>query len=435
VIITCSQCTTRFQLDESRIPEEGVKVRCSRCKHAFFVKRPDLEEASDRSAAESLARAAWEEAPAQERSHGEERSHGDGGGSAGADPRHEGRPAPALAEEEEERTALFGRMGDLHGQGAAEEESDWTFNEDPDEDPQEAAPLVARPTPAPAGTPANDPMSELFDAGEEAEEPSLEDLGRPEEWDLLGDDAETGAAEGSAPPEPSDEERAAAPFAAEAPARDPARDRSGSAQELPAATASGSRAEDPALELGAAEPSPSVWRHAGSRLAWAAVALLALWIAGASILGVRIQSPARPAATMVAGLRAEAVEAHFVENATAGFLLVVRGTLRNPGDSPRLADGPLRVRLLDAGGQTLAVAPVARRIPESALRLGELAALQSRFRSGGQELARTPFAPGEALAVAALFAEVPEGARVFRVEVARETVAESGDGARAALAR
>jgi len=37
MIITCASCLTRFNLDDSRISAEGVKVRCSRCKHVFYV--------------------------------------------------------------------------------------------------------------------------------------------------------------------------------------------------------------------------------------------------------------------------------------------------------------------------------------------------------------------------------------------------------------
>ena len=40
MIITCASCLTKFNLDDSRIPEEGVKVRCSRCKHVFYVVPP-----------------------------------------------------------------------------------------------------------------------------------------------------------------------------------------------------------------------------------------------------------------------------------------------------------------------------------------------------------------------------------------------------------
>jgi predicted Zn finger-like uncharacterized protein len=37
MIITCASCLTKFSLDDSRISAEGVKVRCSRCKHVFYV--------------------------------------------------------------------------------------------------------------------------------------------------------------------------------------------------------------------------------------------------------------------------------------------------------------------------------------------------------------------------------------------------------------
>jgi len=37
MIITCASCLTKFNLDDSRISPQGVKVRCSRCKHVFYV--------------------------------------------------------------------------------------------------------------------------------------------------------------------------------------------------------------------------------------------------------------------------------------------------------------------------------------------------------------------------------------------------------------
>jgi predicted Zn finger-like uncharacterized protein len=40
MIITCASCLTKFNLDDSRIPTKGVKVRCSRCKHIFYVALP-----------------------------------------------------------------------------------------------------------------------------------------------------------------------------------------------------------------------------------------------------------------------------------------------------------------------------------------------------------------------------------------------------------
>jgi len=40
LIVTCDECKTSFELDESRIPASGAQVRCSRCKHAFFLPNP-----------------------------------------------------------------------------------------------------------------------------------------------------------------------------------------------------------------------------------------------------------------------------------------------------------------------------------------------------------------------------------------------------------
>jgi len=37
LIVTCQNCATRFKLDDSRVPAEGVRVRCSACEHVFQV--------------------------------------------------------------------------------------------------------------------------------------------------------------------------------------------------------------------------------------------------------------------------------------------------------------------------------------------------------------------------------------------------------------
>lgn len=39
MIVQCKSCQTRFRLDESLVPDRGRKVRCSKCKHAFFVRK------------------------------------------------------------------------------------------------------------------------------------------------------------------------------------------------------------------------------------------------------------------------------------------------------------------------------------------------------------------------------------------------------------
>jgi predicted Zn finger-like uncharacterized protein len=40
MIVTCASCLTKFNLEDSKIPARGARVRCSRCKHVFFVPPP-----------------------------------------------------------------------------------------------------------------------------------------------------------------------------------------------------------------------------------------------------------------------------------------------------------------------------------------------------------------------------------------------------------
>ena len=39
MIIQCEQCQTKFKLDDSKVTDKGVKVRCAKCKHVFSVKK------------------------------------------------------------------------------------------------------------------------------------------------------------------------------------------------------------------------------------------------------------------------------------------------------------------------------------------------------------------------------------------------------------
>lgn len=46
MVVQCEQCRTRFKLDDSKVGDKGVKVRCSKCKHVFLV-RPERTTAPD----------------------------------------------------------------------------------------------------------------------------------------------------------------------------------------------------------------------------------------------------------------------------------------------------------------------------------------------------------------------------------------------------
>jgi predicted Zn finger-like uncharacterized protein len=47
MIITCDECATRFNLDESLLKPEGSKVRCSLCRHVFTALPPLLDTGLD----------------------------------------------------------------------------------------------------------------------------------------------------------------------------------------------------------------------------------------------------------------------------------------------------------------------------------------------------------------------------------------------------
>lgn len=46
MLVQCPECTTKYNLDESKIGHDGSKVRCSRCKNVFTVFRPVSDEAA-----------------------------------------------------------------------------------------------------------------------------------------------------------------------------------------------------------------------------------------------------------------------------------------------------------------------------------------------------------------------------------------------------
>jgi len=56
MIITCASCLTKFNLDDSRIQAKGIKVRCSRCKHLFYVVPPPETKKEMIENAESFAK-------------------------------------------------------------------------------------------------------------------------------------------------------------------------------------------------------------------------------------------------------------------------------------------------------------------------------------------------------------------------------------------
>jgi predicted Zn finger-like uncharacterized protein len=72
MIIQCEKCQTKFRLDDSKITDKGVKVRCAKCKHVFTVRKeeadvpvfeaePSVVDAAASAAREEVDAAAFEE--------------------------------------------------------------------------------------------------------------------------------------------------------------------------------------------------------------------------------------------------------------------------------------------------------------------------------------------------------------------------------------
>jgi predicted Zn finger-like uncharacterized protein len=94
MIITCASCLTKFNLDDSRIPAKGIKVRCSRCKHVFFVVPPPETKEEIIENFESFAKY-----------HEELMEPGEK--KVGAPPEPKIKKKEAVAEEKEEEAFLF----------------------------------------------------------------------------------------------------------------------------------------------------------------------------------------------------------------------------------------------------------------------------------------------------------------------------------------
>ncbi len=101
MIVTCASCLTKYHLDDSKVSEKGAKVRCSRCKHVFYVVPPPETKEEVAESFESFAKYHEElmgpELRGMESPALEEREEG----------REEATPKEVAEEEEEKERLLF----------------------------------------------------------------------------------------------------------------------------------------------------------------------------------------------------------------------------------------------------------------------------------------------------------------------------------------
>ena len=465
MIVTCERCATQFQLDDSRVPARGVRVRCSRCKNAFRVV-PEAQRAAEQMA--ELSRRAREDSQEEITQDLE----GDSRGSSKGDSRGNSRSRSGSRRSE----GSSARAGDsAHGgtgSGLDTEESDWKFNEDVSAESE--APIRTREEPKPEPPPVrrgaeaddwfrggSDAPLELDDrpwnASEEAaaaESQAEPDVEREPEPEAEAPPAPMAAAEPSLdrfvePDEPAPHASAEAPVTDEfdslpsfdssepsAPVAQ-AEKEPGSTDELSSDSWGqlfGEAARADAAEESAPVPSrkarrrrslslPSfggVGAHVGRWLGHGAQALgwlVTIGLFGAGLytgFATQVASQPAPAAEQVGGFELAALEGRFVENAVSGRLYVVSGRVRNPGSTVETFPG-LEIELLDAAGLPLASerAPLHGPIPKWLLREAPVADVMALLPQV------PPLRPGEERAVEGVFASLPADAASFRVVAPR----------------
>jgi len=370
LILTCERCETRFRLDEKRLPAGGARVRCSRCKHAFFV-NPGGAPAPD--VVHQLAEAAVTQTRP---------------------------PAPAPAWDLEEapngraaQSAHNARTPVAPGPVAAdfEEESDWRFEDEMQLGDTGASldlPNGEAPTP-----PNADPN-----------ESSFAELGDPESWDLLSSPAldptpkTTGR---SVMPTPPPIERVVAK-ASVPESREPAIDFAIAASAVEALPIAAGFDLPPAL-------------HRGAWLALAMLVALATWT---SIVPVA-PAAAPPLGVISLGkLELRSLRARQIENAVAGEIWVVSGEVHNPSEDPQPIGATFAVSLLDRANAPIGAAQATLRAALGTHRLREEDPQRLRAESDASaaQFASQVLAPGASIAVDAVFATPASEAARFAVE-------------------
>jgi predicted Zn finger-like uncharacterized protein len=366
LILTCERCETRFRLDEKRLPAGGARVRCSRCKHAFFV-NPGGAPAPD--VVHQLAEAAVTQTrpPAPAPSWDLEEDANGRIAQSVHNARRPVAPEPAAAD--------------------FEAESDWQFEDEMQlGDTGASLDLPNGEAPTPPNADSN--------------ESSFAELGDPESWDLLSSpalDPTPPVAARPAMPTPLPIERVVAKTSVPEP-REPSRD-----------VAIAASAVDALLTVPGSDLPPALRRGA-----WIALAMLVALATWTSI------APVAPAAAPPLGvlslgpLELSSLQARQIENAVAGEIWVVSGELRNPSGEPQTIGATLAVSLLDRAGAPIAAAQATLRVALATQRLREEdpQRLRAELDASAAKLASQVLAPGATIAVDAVFATpAPEAAR------------------------
>lgn len=461
MIVTCQECSTSFQLDESRIPASGARVRCSRCKHAFFLPNPGSSQAAAvQSVVEQVVQGTLGGTPEPTQDLPQPPR---GGTAARPEPEEEdwqfSQEIRVAGDDEREEAPIevgsaarprpdsFDLTGDF-GRGFDPEtlEREETTPADPGASGRATKGAASKPEPVRdassfgsiddfssliedddlsidlATGPESTPPASLASASAPSKAPArsgqrsaagsttVEDLGDPESWDLVG-----GEGARRATSKVAGLVRPAAP---------------------PRQTPSASPSRAAGLDLFGDTDLPPVrddldesTSQAGAR--WAAVGRLAGWtltgLTVAFVFGLLIRPEwnrggTEPQRLEIGAFVAETARAGWLESSRAGLLLVFEGELRNTGATP-LPPIPLQLGLLDGAGHRLADPPLEIGAPldEQTLREASRETLSARRAESVAAWTTKPLAPGEARRFVAVApaADLPAAARRVALEAGR----------------
>lgn len=472
MIVTCQECSTSFQLDESRIPASGARVRCSRCKHAFFLPRPSTspDDAIQSVVEEAIASESFSAphptqdlaapAPPSPRAHApmpaepdeEDWQFSQDIPAADEDARVPAAPAasaPAPRPDSFDLTGDFGRGLDPGSSGTSRSEKSAA---------PRAQPTKSRPAPAsieadaranakadPAPTSPPPPARDESSFGTVDDFSALiEDEDGPDAIDLDTSRAPrakanaagrktpgaTGAtAKGSeelGDPESWDllgEERARPSVPAPTPVpRSMPRATRPPAAVQPAAAPLDLFADTPLPLTREERATPARWQApvalVGRLAGWVVTLVCVAWVASGLVRTEWSRFSERPAPVSLGPIVAETTRVGWAETSRAGLVLVVEGFARNTAGSA--APAPFELVLLDAKGARLehAAHAVGLPIPDATLREAPLETLAAARDAARRDWAARPLAPGEvrAFTIVSLQGEIPEHARRWLLE-------------------
>ena len=414
MIIQCEKCQTKFRLDDSRVTDKGVKVRCTKCKYVFTVRKeasaatPDLglvtaEEASDTPLESEAFGNSFRSEPADPGLFTAE-------SFAAAPPSLESDPCYAAGPDDNQSAAVdpFGKRDEVGF-------SDFVFGDsEPEPDPPVEAvydgadsitPALSSPDPYVNGPDSAGKSGSLFslDAGDEVSfNPGEIDFGD----DLTVAPLQQGKQDDLSPPR--DIPLTPPTFAGDDFMRlFPAEDDSSGEQDLPPLSIASRRKQNP--------------------LFGALIAVVAL--VSVSVLGYfgysTFIAPKEAAVAETGKISVRAVKSAFIKNDKAGELLVISGEALNEYQKSRAAL-QVKVTVFDAAGHSIATKCAYGGNPLTAEQAGTLpldkieAVMANQF---GDSLANMEVASGKTIPFVVVLANIPKEARDFAVQPAGSTVA------------